>query len=81
MQSVEWNPLKTVCNQAAKHPFGDDIRLRQLHTRYRAIPYQAYGLNKKRQISTETCRFFGVSELKYTFTVSSTDSNPAEKEN
>ena len=40
-----------------KCTFGDAIRLRRFHARWRVIPYQVCGLNKKRQFSVEICRF------------------------
>ncbi len=54
-----------------KCTFGDAIRLRRLHTRWRVIPYQACCLNKKRQISIEICRFFGLPERIRTFDLQS----------
>ena len=39
MQSIVWNQA------AGKYTFGDAIRLRQFHTRWRVMPYQACGLN------------------------------------
>ena len=57
MQSIVWNQA------AGKYTFGDAIRLRQFHTRWRVMPYQACGLNatKKKKQSTRDCFFFLVA--------------------
>ena len=46
-----------------KYTFGDAIRLRQFHTRWRVMPYQACGLNatKKKKQSLVDCFFFLVA--------------------
>ena len=48
MQSIVWNPLQDGMESSRrKCTFGDSIRLRRYHTRWRVITYQACGLNKK----------------------------------
>ena len=48
MQSIVWNPLQDGMESSRrKCTFGDSMRLRRYHTRWRVITYQACGLNKK----------------------------------
>ena len=48
MQSIVWNPLQDGMESSRrKCTFGDAMRLRRYHTRWRVITYQACGLNKK----------------------------------
>ena len=48
MQSIVWNPLQDGMESSRrKCTFGDSMRLRRYHTRWRVITYQACGLNNK----------------------------------
>ena len=58
MQSIVWNQA------AGKYTFGDAIRPRQFHTRWRVMPYQACGLNatKNKKAVRWTTFVFGCGE-------------------
>lgn len=56
-RGCEKNLVLRMVSSRRKCSFADAMRLRRYHTRYRVIPYQACGLDKKiRQV--EPCRIF-----------------------